>query len=68
MAGGASLKIEYNANALENDKVDVNGSEIRNEATATASNLAKVDGKVPTIKAEDVYKRQLDYFSQVNSR
>lgn len=52
MAGGASLKIEYNANALENDKVDVNGSEIRNEATATASNLAKVDGKVPTIKAD----------------
>lgn len=52
MAGGASLKISYNANALENDKVDVNGSEIRNEATATASNLAKVDGKVPTIKAD----------------
>ena len=52
MAGGASLKISYNANALENDKVDVNGSEIRNEATATASNLAKVDGKVPIIKAD----------------
>ena len=52
MAGGASLKISYNANALENDKVDVNGSEIKNEATATASNLAKVDGKVPTIKAD----------------
>lgn len=52
MAGGAILKISYNANALENDKVDVNGSEIRNEATATASNLAKVDGKVPTIKAD----------------
>ena len=52
MAGGASLKISYNANALENDKVDVNGSEIRNEATATASNIAKVDGKVPTIKAD----------------
>lgn len=52
MAGGASLKISYNANALENDKVDVNGSEIRNEATATASNLAKVDGKVPTIRAD----------------
>lgn len=52
MASGTSLKIEYNANALENDKVDVNGSEIRNEATATASNLAKVDGKVPTIKAD----------------
>lgn len=52
MAGGASLKISYNANALENDKVDVNGSEIRNEATATASNLAKVNGKVPTIKAD----------------
>lgn len=52
MAGGASLKISYNANALENDKVDVNGSEIRNEATATASNLAKVDGKDPTIKAD----------------
>lgn len=52
MTGGASLKISYNANALENDKVDVNGSEIRNEATATASNLAKVDGKVPTIKAD----------------
>lgn len=52
MAGGASLKISYNANALENDKVDINGSEIRNEATATASNLAKVDGKVPTIKAD----------------
>lgn len=52
LAGGASLKISYNANALENDKVDVNGSEIRNEATATASNLAKVDGKVPTIKAD----------------
>lgn len=52
MAGGASLKISYNANALENDKVDVNGSEIRNEATATASNLAKVDGKVPTLKAD----------------
>ena len=52
MAGGASLRISYNANALENDKVDVNGSEIRNEATATASNLAKVDGKVPTIKAD----------------
>lgn len=52
MAGGASLKISYNANALENDKVDVNGSEIRNEATATASNLAKIDGKVPTIKAD----------------
>lgn len=52
MAGGTSLKISYNANALENDKVDVNGSEIRNEATATASNLAKVDGKVPTIKAD----------------
>lgn len=52
MAGGASLKISYNANALENDKVDVNGSEIRNEATATAINLAKVDGKVPTIKAD----------------
>lgn len=52
MAGGASLKISYNANALENDKVGVNGSEIKNEATATASNLAKVDGKVPTIKAD----------------
>ena len=52
MAGGASLKISYNANALENDKVDVNGSEIKNEATATASNLAKVDGKVPTINAD----------------
>lgn len=52
MAGGASLKISYNANALENDKVDVNGSEIKNEATATASNLVKVDGKVPTIKAD----------------
>ena len=52
MAGGASLKISYNANALENDKVGVIGSEIKNEATATASNLAKVDGKVPTIKAD----------------
>lgn len=52
MAGGASLKIEYNANALENDKVDVNGSEIRNEATATASNLAKDGDKTKVLKAD----------------
>ena len=52
MLSGTTLKITYDANALENDKVDVNGSEIRNEATATASNLAKVDGKVPTLKAD----------------
>lgn len=52
MASGTSLKIEYNANALENDKVDVNGSEIRNEATATASNLAKDGDKTKVLKAD----------------
>lgn len=52
MASGTSLKIEYNANALENDKVDVNGSEIRNEATATASNLAKDGDKAKVLKAD----------------
>lgn len=52
MASGTSLKIEYNANALENDKVDVNGSEIRNEATATASNLSKDGDKAKVLKAD----------------
>lgn len=52
MASETSLKIEYNANALENDKVDVNGSEIRNEATATASNLAKDGDKTKVLKAD----------------
>lgn len=52
MTSGTSLKIEYNANALENDKIDVNGSEIRNEATATASNLAKDGDKTKVLKAD----------------
>lgn len=41
---GASLVIKYTANALENETVDVNGSEITNTAKATADNVTKKDG------------------------
>ncbi len=51
LAKGASLTIRYDANALENDEVDVNGSEITNTAKATAANVAKEeDGSYEVVK------------------
>ena len=48
---GAYLTIKYDANALENETVDVNGTEITNTATATADNLDKDDnGKNVVVK------------------
>lgn len=48
---GAYLTINYDANALENETVDVNGTEITNTATATADNLDKDDnGKNVVVK------------------
>ena len=48
---GASLTIKYDANALENDEVDVNGTEITNTAKATAANVEKEeDGSYKVVK------------------
>ena len=48
---GAFLTIKYDANALENDEVDVNGTEITNTAKATAANVEKEeDGSYEVVK------------------
>ena len=47
---GASLIIKYSANALENDQADVNGSEVKNTAKATADNVVKKDGEREVVK------------------
>ena len=48
---GAYLTIKYDANALENETVDVNGTEITNTAKATASNVEKAeDGSYEVVK------------------
>lgn len=48
---GAFLTIKYNANALENNEVDVNGTEITNTAKATATNVEKEeDGSYKVVK------------------
>ncbi|OUQ68782.1 hypothetical protein B5E53_04440 [Eubacterium sp. An11] len=48
---GAFLTIKYDANALENEEVDVNGTEITNTAKVTAANVEKAeDGSYEVVK------------------
>ncbi len=48
LASGSKLTITYTGKATE----IVNGTEVRNTAKATASNLEKTDGKAKTVKAD----------------
>lgn len=50
---GAFLTIKYDANALENDEVDVNGTEITNTAKATAANVEKEEDSSYEVVKDD---------------